>query len=106
MQARLELAKAQMTVIPPQLIEAEVELSTVEKTAKGFLDNQRRKSQNTGPTDGKEGEKETAKLVKDLEEIRKDALRRLVDLEEGLGRTGRAKKWQGALNVLENPPNS
>ncbi|KAK4684980.1 hypothetical protein P7C73_g5175, partial [Tremellales sp. Uapishka_1] len=89
LQTRHELAVAYFYVEPKQLVNAESELTIVENEIKGFEKGSR-----------KRGELEGDVMVQ-LKKLRIRNLELLVEVEETLGRSGRAERWRLLAAELE-----
>ena len=129
LEARLDLTRAQMAVRPPQLVEAEVHLSLIERTTGNIvkrLVRKRSRERETTPSspeekvlaqgmraavsvtvnDGQASMDNDERHLNDMVALRREAIELLVIVEEGLGRTGRGQRWRDALAKLQHTPNS
>ena len=132
---RLELARAHLAVSVPDLTLAEVELSCIERTASGVMRSLRkaglknwrgenedweRRGDEDGDGNGKgkgDGGRGTGDLsyrrgglgvpswLGEMGRVRVEALGELVDVERGLGREGRARRWGELIVQLEDDSN-
>lgn len=102
MQARIEVAGLFVGLKPARVVEAENELTIVEGRLKGVLKAHQRKTTGAGSAEEESG------IVLDISPedidtlrcLRIEALTQLADVEEMLGRQGRAKRWKELVDKL------
>lgn len=82
LRSRLQLAMIHHSMVPPDLISAESELSLIEAEAKRML---------------KRESPDTTEILR----IRIQGLKALTKVERDLGRVGRAKRWEDLVQKLE-----
>ena len=107
MEARIEVAGLFMGLKPAKVVEAENELTMVESRLKGLFKAQR-------PTEGvhaasstnsaRKATAGTSGTMNELRGLRIQALNDLVEVEEALGREGRAKRWRELISKLQEEP--
>lgn len=107
MEARIEVAGLFMGLKPAKVVEAENELTMVESRLKGLFKAQR-------PTEGvhaasstksaRKATSGTSGTMNELRGLRIRALKDLVEVEEALGREGRAKRWRELISKLQEEP--
>ena len=121
----MDLAKSFLEFTAPELVQAEAGLSVVERECKDILKRGRGRRKpaklGRGVKDDRESNGEGVNIpgerlevtaegpeeiveapwLEEVKEIRIEALKTLVDIEEGLGREGRAKRWRALIIELE-----
>ncbi|WWD18612.1 hypothetical protein CI109_103065 [Kwoniella shandongensis] len=115
MQVRLELAKTYMGCNIPDYTNAESELSVVEKGTKGMIKRLSKGSGRPRPQDGvkggdvgvgggqqdEQGGRDGDGVLKQIKELRRESLKGLIEVEEGLGKGNRAVRWREALEEMD-----
>lgn len=130
LRVRLDLGRTYLALPPPKLDipAAEAELGIVERVSKAIIRRIRRGPRNRNPVnsldddgqfsaqarakssnngqkgvlDERQEDRGEASLIKALVEMRIEALREMVRVEELLGRDGRAERWRKAIQEAES----
>ena len=107
---RLELARVYCGMTPRRWMEAESELTVIEGKCKKWIKRTRRTPEEhtasearleTSESKGDEKEDDEPPWVDQIRRIRVKALKELIQVEEALGRAGRAKRWRQLVSTLE-----